>query len=597
MKKLLLSLALVMMSASLFGQTTYSYEYGNQTITLTEDGTYTYFIQNSIGQVEGVFSFYLNLYTFYSLRYNCSNGSKAIILPRIIFKLPSGVSAGDIYTISQDYGTAIGMNAIDTTDKVYVLSLTGCSSSDILNLINALYSLEVIEWAEPEILFDVKLANNNPLFSLQYHLKNTGAYGGFVGMDIDVENAWLMVNDCSGITVAVIDDGVEIGHPDMGNCVLNGFTVGGYSNYGNGEPANETTNNVKGHGTACAGLIAAADNDIGVVGVAPGANILPVNIFPYGDEPERYLAKYPGVSNIRIMEAILDVIDDADIINCSWNIKDPSNAIDYALHKASAEGRNGLGCVVVAAAGNEYDNGNGIADVSFPASIDSVIAVGAISRFGTSQPYSQRGNKLELVAPSGGIPLADGTLYGDIVTIDRSGSMGYEPSSDYVGIFGGTSASCAIVSGVVALMLARNPYLTAAEVRQKLHGATVDLGQSDFDGVFGHGLIRASDAVISAGAGNLNAIDDEEQILASHTNRFIVPAGRNRFIVSLDGSPLSNDKSSLTVRNTLSGQQVLKQNIINYNNMLIDASTWSPGIYVVEVRSERGTRQSKFIVR
>lgn len=585
-----------MMCANVFAQS-YSYRYGSQTIYLTDDGTYRYFIQNASGQVVGASYSSLDYYTFYSKRYNCTNGSKAIILPRIVFKLPAGISAGIIYTLSQSYGTVLGMNTIDAADKVYVLSLTGCSSSDILNLINAINSHILVEWVEPEILFDVKPANSNPLFPLQYHLKNTGDYGGTYGMDINVESVWGMNLDCSGVTVAVIDDGVETGHEDMADYVQNGFNVGGYANYGNGEPANETSGNVKGHGTACAGLISAGNNNIGVIGVAPGTGILPVNIFPYSDEPDQYLAKYPGVSNIRIMEAILDVIDDADVINCSWCIKDPSNAIDYAVHKACLEGRNGLGCVVVAASGNEYDDGDGIADVSFPASIDSVIAVGAISRFGTSQPYSQRGNKLELVAPSGGIPLSDGTPYGDVVTIDRSGSMGYEPSSDYVGVFGGTSASCATVSGVVALMMARNPYLTASEIRQKLHSSTVDLGQSGFDVVFGYGLINANTAVLSAGGGNLNGIGDAGQMYASLTSHILVPAGRNRFRVSLEDYHLSSGDMCLTVRNAVSGQIVMKQDMVDDNVTLVDATDWNPGIYVVDVRSARGSSQSKFVVR
>lgn len=87
-----------------------------------------------------------------------------------------------------------------------------------------------------------------------------------------------MVTGSPDITVAVIDDGVEHNHEDMLNCVLSGYTAENPS--GNGNPQNENQYNPKGHGTACAGIIAAEDNTIGIKGIAHGVKILPVNVFP-----------------------------------------------------------------------------------------------------------------------------------------------------------------------------------------------------------------------------------------------------------------------------------------------------------------------------
>lgn len=334
------------MSASLFGQTSYSYEYGNQTISLTDDGTSKYFTQNTLGQIIGIYSFETIQYSYYSKRFNCTNGSKAIILPRIVFKMNSGHYAYEVPSELPDPTQFTSLGTIDATDKVHYISCSFSNSTQVLQAVEALYDSGLLEWCEPEMLLDVKLSNNNPLFSYQYFLYNTKPGGE--GIDINVVPAWNMVSNYDDVTVAVIDDGVEHDHEDMSN-VIDGYTAwGGAGSDGNGEPDYESTNNTKGHGTCVAGLIGADDNNLQTIGVAPGVEILPVNIFPYEENMSGWLVNYAGVSNISIMEAILATYEDADVINCSWNIKDPSNAIAYALKKAYTDGRDGLGCVIVA---------------------------------------------------------------------------------------------------------------------------------------------------------------------------------------------------------------------------------------------------------
>ena len=603
MKKLLLSLALIMMSASMFGQTSYSYEYGNQTISLTDDGTSKYFVQNTSGQVVGIYSFQISQYSYYSKRFNCTNGSKAIILPRIVFKMNTGHYAYEVPNELPDPTIFTSLGTIDTTDKVHYISCSFSNSTQVLQAVEALYDSGLLEWCEPEMLLDVKLSNDNPLFSYQYFLYNTKPNA--TGIDINVVPAWNMVSDCSDITVAVIDDGVEHNHEDMGN-VLDGYTAwNGSGNIGIGEPVNESSINTKGHGTCVAGLIGADDNTLQTIGVAPGVGILPVNIFPYEDASQSYLAQYPGVSNISIMQAILATYEDADVINCSWNIKDPSNAIAYALKKAYTEGRDGLGCVIFGSSGNWYNYGNGITGVSFPANMPEVIAVGGINKYGSGWYFSQRGSLLELVAPTGVGVNDDGEAIGDVTTLDRMGTYGYH-TYNFTGNFGGTSASCALASGVAALVLAKVPGLTTSEVRGILHDTASDLGTSGFDTTFGYGIVNAFEAVKEAYYMGLQKFGGEV-MAARHGELSFQSDGENSFMISQPVGTLINqtkgigqadgDKWTICVSSVATGQRVLSESVLDIDGFRVDGSSWKPGVYAVTATSKENSLSGKILVK
>jgi len=239
---------------------------------------------------------------------------------------------------------------------------------------------------------------------------------------------------------------------------------------------------------ACAGIIGATNNSIGIRGVASNINILPVNIVPDYvtlDYQNRVVSGGFG-SNIEIAEAIKWAWQRADILSCSWGGGPASNDITSAINNARRYGRNGKGCVVVFASGNGYPS---IKDVSFPGNVDGVITVGAIDNRGVIRNYSQRGASMDLVAPSGGSP-------GDVVTTDRMGDLGYYTGNYYLK-FNGTSAACPQVAGVAALMLSANPALTEAQVRTILQNTAKDLGAPGFDHTYGYGLIDAYKAVNS----------------------------------------------------------------------------------------------------
>lgn len=372
--------------------------------------------------------------------------------------------------------------SVEETNGVrYVLKCNVSSSERVLAIIDILNGMSEVKWCEPEMLIENK--RNNPLYSKQYYLKNTGQNGGIKGVDINAEPAWLITNGSPNITVAVIDDGVDRSHEDFGGRVLPGYTIGNKN--GLGEPQNENLWDDKAHGTACAGIIAASNNNLGIRGIASNVNILPVNIVPNETDYNPYYGRLEGFgSTTEIAEAINWAWKRADVLSCSWSLGSPSNDVNAALDSARTHGRKGLGCIIVFASGNNHPH---ILDVSYPADLDGIITVGAIDKNGNIQSYSQRGRSMDFVAPSGGIP-------GDIVTTDLMGSRG-KSAGNYINDFNGTSAACPQVAGVAALILSVKPDLSWTEVAHVLQKTARDLGPKGFDNTFGYGLVNAGAAV------------------------------------------------------------------------------------------------------
>lgn len=407
--------------------------------------------------------------------YRTEGGSPIIVLPRIVLMLNTGK------TIEPVLKRITNISVEETNGVRYVLKCNVSSSERVLAIIDILNGMSEVKWCEPEMLIENK--RNNPLYSKQYYLKNTGQNGGIKGVDINAEPAWLITNGSPNITVAVIDDGVDRSHEDFGGRVLPGYTIGNKN--GLGEPQNENLWDDKAHGTACAGIIAASNNNLGIRGIASNVNILPVNIVPNETDYNPYYGRLEGFgSTTEIAEAINWAWKRADVLSCSWSLGSPSNDVNAALDSARTHGRKGLGCIIVFASGNNHPH---ILDVSYPADLDGIITVGAIDKNGNIQSYSQRGRSMDFVAPSGGIP-------GDIVTTDLMGSRG-KSAGNYINDFNGTSAACPQVAGVAALILSVKPDLSWTEVAHVLQKTARDLGPEGFDNTFGYGLVNAGAAV------------------------------------------------------------------------------------------------------
>lgn len=300
---------------------------------------------------------------------------------------------------------------------------------------------------------------DDPLYPQQWHLENTGQGGGFVDVDIDAEAAWAITRGSASVTVAVVDTGVE-DHEDFAvGQLLEGWTAGG----GDGTPAGDR------HGQAVAGIIAADFNAVGVRGVTENTRILSIHT-PH---------LLQGLKSSDFAAAIDTAwVRGAHIMSISTDLPDTPE-VRAAIDRALTQGRDGKGVVMIAAAGNGHSH------VVFPANVDGVLAVGAVTNRNRRAEYSPHADdRVDVVAPSSGGTRA-------ITTMDLMG--GGNVADNYTDNFGGTSAAAPQASGIAALILAINPDLTESQVRDVIKHSAVDLGPWNWDG---HGRVNAYQALV-----------------------------------------------------------------------------------------------------
>ena len=364
---------------------------------------------------------------------------------------------------------------VRTENKYGVLKIEVKNIHKVIEIANKIYESGISEYSIPDFYIPIQLNQvNDPLFSLQYQMHNTGqivdGIAGVEDMDCNALEAWdLSLGD--NVTVAIIDQGLEA-HEDIGNRLKGGFSPG---INGDGTPLENSDT----HGMNCAGVVGASDNNLGIRGVAPNVDFLSVNIFD-------------GSTIGDVADGIQWALDNgADILSNSWSFSDvpcdfTNIVMDNALLNAVNNGRNGDGAVVVFSAGNTGDC------VEYPARNPNVISVGAINNRGNLYNYSSRGSELDLVAPSG-------FRFGDVGvrTLDRMGAAG-NVAGNYTSTFDGTSAACPVVSGAAALVLSVNPNLTQQEVRDILTSTATDMGADGFDPNFGFGRVNAFAALVVA---------------------------------------------------------------------------------------------------
>ena len=515
MKKLIVLFVQLLICTNTFGQQQ-GYRYGSSFVELYPDSSSIYFVQTRdveqmmklketvLNDKEGtaiianlsensciVNSKSLSVGNYISDIYRDKEGHKLIILPRFAIKMKSGHAINEVLI---KYGNYLSFD--QTEINIYKVNCNVDNAEEVLTINKEINSMKSVEWCEPMMIGEAQKFNEYE--SYQYYINNIGQNGGTPGIDINVVPVWSFLSANTSLIVAVLDDGVQRNHEDLNGAVLDGMTVDYPNEYG--DPLNEFSNyyyngyyysDSKSHGTACAGIIAAKDNTVGIRGVASGVKILPININPY---PQPTNLVYPTLWYEKIGDAITWAYNTkgADVISCSWGFS-YNSYISNALTNAMTYGRDGKGTIVVCASGNNLP---GLA-VAFPANLDNTIAVGAINNNGQIWNYSGRGSTLDLVAPSGACSNS-----GDVVTTDRSAPKGYNTSDNYTYTFGGTSAACPQVAGVAALMLSANPNLTVSQVRSKLRSTARDLGATGYDTTYGYGLVDAYAAVCSALSGD-----------------------------------------------------------------------------------------------
>lgn len=265
---------------------------------------------------------------------------------------------------------------------------------------------------------------------------------------IDAQSAWNNGYKGAGVTIGVIDSGVQSDHPDLAGRLLPTVCY-----LKNGDADTDTI----GHGTFVTGMIAAGINGIGSIGVAPEATVKPLKCFDADVETTISM----------IIPAIYDAVDiyGCRILNMSLGVQTDSQtlkaAIDYALEN---------GCVVVAAAGND---GNAV--LNYPAAYAGVIGVGAVNPSKKVASFSQRNESVMIVAPGEQV----------VSTL---------PNSQY-GRGDGTSFATPLVSGAAALLLAAEPDLTVTEMLDLLTRTAVPLGTAEYSTNYGYGLLHIGRAL------------------------------------------------------------------------------------------------------
>jgi proprotein convertase subtilisin/kexin type 2 len=341
------------------------------------------------------------------------------------------------------------------------------------------------------------LTGLDPLLTQQWHLRNTGQNGGLAGEDLRAPGAWSVTRG-EGVRVAVVDDAVELPHPDLRPNVVEGasrsYRAG---NRGSQWPV-PCSASVDDHGTAVAGIVLARDgNALGGAGVAPRASLVAYDALSSSLDGD--------IADALTRDGQLNAI-----FHNSWGSPDdgrlhPTEAsFVAAIESGIANGRGGRGSVYVFPGGNggcfvrsSADGSCQVDNANFDGYVNKrgVLTICAVDDVGRQPWYGEPGANLLVCAPSSG---------DRPVGVTTTGLRG-----GYRNDFTGTSASAPMASGVVALMLAANPALTWRDVRLILartarrNDPTEPGWASNADGLafnhkYGFGVIDARAAVAAA---------------------------------------------------------------------------------------------------
>jgi subtilisin-like proprotein convertase family protein len=429
----------------------------------------------------------------------------------LFVKFVDSADPDDCLEVLRDAGLTV-KNAVDYATNAWFVEAPEGSGQEVFGLAATLLARDEVEYCHPEL---IRPRARKAVFAQQWHLRKTTVGGVVVDAHSAVEAAHEITRG-EGVTIAIIDDGVDIDHVEFRG---SGKVVGPRDAtlrsddprpkdiFGTGPDDGEN------HGTACAG-VACANGTHGASGVAPAARLMPIRLAS-------------GLGSQREAEAFKWAADNgADVISCSWGPEDgrwydlkdrkhksvfplpPSTRL--AIDFVTSSGRGGKGCVVLFAAGN----GNESVDNDGYASNPKVIAVASSNDRGTRSVYSDFGKAVWCAFPSSDFNHAPfnhpSPLTPGIWTTDRSGRHGYNagtgPDGDTAGnftnSFGGTSSSTPGAAGVAALVLSVNPNLKWNEVkdlfRRACDGIDPQGGAYDATGhspKYGFGRLNARTAV------------------------------------------------------------------------------------------------------
>ena len=391
----------------------------------------------------------------------------------------------DVCKAEQVFPSVTKKENVHGLSDFYVFHLP--EKSNIFSAIREFQQNPNVEYAGPNIIMTAQLIPNDPYYS------SSGSWGqefsDLYGLhNIHASEAWNITTGNDSIIVAVVDTGIDYNHEDlaqnmwinedeiMGNGIdddNDGFIDNLYGAdiyYNDSDPMDG-----HGHGTHCAGTIAAVGNNaLGVVGVNWQAKIMAV----------KSLSNSGSAGAATLAEGLVWAADNgADVISNSWGSDMPypsEPTIEAAVRYAYD-----MGCVIVFAAGNSED------DVKYycPSNMDEVITVAAVDHNDVKADFSNYGEKIDVSAP--GVDIlslrADGTdFYGDGIHI----------INDTYYYASGTSMACPHVAGLAALLLAKNQSLSRDAIRTLIECTVDELDPPQYEWeVIGRGRINASRAL------------------------------------------------------------------------------------------------------
>ncbi|MBL7815460.1 MAG: S8 family serine peptidase [Saprospiraceae bacterium] len=385
------------------------------------------------------------------------------------------------------------------SEQKLVASVTP-QSENPLKCASKFQRLKSVARAEPDIDIPLDHYFTTPSASLwgqMWHLENKGKIPDnpklhlTAGADAKVVEAWKLLDGFGNpnIVVAVIDIGIDVNHPDLASKIVKPWDF-----WSNSDQllANDPLYT---HGTPCAS-VAVAPADGGMCGSAPSARLMPLSGTGFSIESTENMFNYC-------------IEKGADIVSCSWGTLDESFTLNEekisAITKAATKGRNGKGCVICFAAGNE-----GAETLNVYGAHPNVICVGATTSDDEHPDYSNCGPTLTICAPSNGgeVPILAARASWDEGNPNEDGAFKYYygdgiDRGTHYQHFGGTSSATPLVAGICALILSANPNLTAAEVKQILIQTADKVGPADeytegYSNKFGYGRVNAAKAVQEA---------------------------------------------------------------------------------------------------
>jgi subtilisin family serine protease len=377
--------------------------------------------------------------------------AQEIVPNQYIVKYKKALSEADVRQISSSMGF-VSSESLNQKD----LFLIKEDKKNKINLqaINQLISSDVIEYIEPDAIGHITATPNDSMYGNQWALNNNGGSGGVLDVDVDAPEAWELATGSSNVIVAVVDTGVLYTHPDLASSMWvnpsevpnngidddsNGVTddVYGYNAVSDsGNPVDD-----RGHGTHCAGIIAATGNNAqGVIGVAYGVKIMSVKAF--GSDGVGRLSDVVKALNYVISQKKKGI--NIRLLSNSWGGFPNSPTLKSFIEDV---GNNGM--LFVAGAGN--DSANNDTTPFYPASFDvsNIISVAAIDRAGNLASFSSYGiTSVDIAAP--GVSILS-TVLGNTYQY-----------------YNGTSMATPHVSAVAALLFSHESNLSVSTVKARI---------------------------------------------------------------------------------------------------------------------------------